>query len=552
MAFTSFDFLLFVLVTVTAYYIAPIRVRWVVLLVASYAFYLISSATTLVFLVLTTVVTFFGGISIGNVNQQDKEYLAEHGKSLTRDQKKEHKALMKKRKRRTVALVLIIDFGILAVLKYFRVYLQMLQIPGFTFDLGTVLIPLGISFYTFQSAAYIIDLYRAKIEPDRNLAKFALFTSFFPQIVQGPIARYDHLAKQLYTGHKFDYINLCHGAQLMLWGFFKKLVIADRAAVLVNHVFDNYGDYQGWTIAIALLFYMIQIYGDFSGGIDIARGVARCCGIDMAHNFRRPYFAVSLSDFWRRWHISLSSWCRDYIFFPISLSKTFGKMGRNLRSVLGDRVGKLFPVIVAQLATFITIGLWHGAQFKFVAYGLYNAFVIISGLLLEPYLKAALKKLHINAEGKGWQVFSIVRTFLIVTIGRVFPRAASFKVALGMLASMLTFDAGIGLKAFARGCGLAAGDYVVLAAALVIWFIVSVIREREEKKATGQAKAGIVAGKEADSDGSSETGAECRLLIDKLPLPVRWAIYLAGFAVVLVFGVYGPGFDAASFIYRAF
>ena len=160
-----------------------------------------------------------------------------------------------------------------------------------------MLIPLGISFYTFQTAAYIIDLYRSKIEADQNILKFALFVSFFPQMVQGPISRYDQLAGQLYEGHALTYKNLTYGAQLMLWGFFKKLVIADRAAILVNQVFDNYGDYQGGVVFVALLFYTIQIYGDFSGGIDIARGAARMLGIDMTHNFMRPYFSDSISEF---------------------------------------------------------------------------------------------------------------------------------------------------------------------------------------------------------------------------------------------------------------
>ena len=552
MAFTSFDFLVFVLVTVVAYYIVPKKARWVVLLIASYAFYFISSASTFVFLLVTTVVTFFGGLYIGRVNDAEKAYLKEHGGELSREEKKARKAESKRQKRRMVALILIIDFGILAVLKYFRVYLEMLQIPGFSFDLGAVLIPLGISFYTFQSAAYIIDLYRSKIQADTNIAKFALFTSFFPQIVQGPIARHDQLAHQLYEGHDFKYENIAHGAQLMLWGFFKKLVIADRAALLVNQVYGNYGDYQGWVIALALLFYMIQLYGDFSGGIDIARGVARCMGIDMAHNFNQPYFAVSLSDFWRRWHISLSSWCRDYIFFPISLSKTFGKAGKSLRKVLGDRVGKLFPIIIAQLATFTTIGLWHGADFKYVAYGWYNAAVILSGLLLEPYLKRAAEALHINTAGSGWKAFSIFRTFIIVMIGRVFPRAESFPVAISMLGSMCAIDAGTTLQDFAFSFGMTGYDYLVLGIAVIIWIAISVIREHEQHKSQNGEKAGIVAGKETETTGQAETGAECRLLIDKLPLPARWAIYLAGFAAVLVFGVYGPGYDAAAFIYRAF
>ena len=306
--------------------------------------------------------------------------------------------------------------------------------------------PLGISFYTFQSVAYIIDLYRNKFEADQNILKFALFVSFFPQIMQGPISRYDQLAGQLYEGHKFSYRNLSFGAQLILWGFMKKLIVADRVGIVVSEIFDNYTEYQGFYIVVGLLLYTIQIYADFSGGIDIARGVAQALGIDMAHNFQRPYFSDSISEFWRRWHITLGNWCRDYIFYPISLSKTFGKMGKNLRKVFGDRLGKLFPVLVAQLATFLTIGLWHGAEFKYIAYGLYNGIIVISGLVLEPYLVKLAKLLRINTETFSWKLFQILRTFFLIVLGRIFPRAESFSVAIEMLKSMLVFNPGIFLN----------------------------------------------------------------------------------------------------------
>ncbi|MGX8773436.1 MAG: MBOAT family O-acyltransferase, partial [Bacillota bacterium] len=347
MAFTSLYFLIFAAVVVCVYYVFPIKLRWVWLLAASYAFYLISSPRTFIFVFLTTIVTFLGGLYIGRCNREHRDYIEENKDSLSREDKKELKAASQKRKRRMVALILILDFGVLAVLKYFRYYLQALGL----FETGSILIPLGISFYTFQSAAYIFDLYRNKIEPDRNIGQFALFTAFFPQIIQGPISRYDQLAWQLYEGHSFRFRNLTHGAELMLWGFFKKLVIADRAAVLVNEVFGNHADYTGGAVFMALLFYMIQIYADFSGGIDIARGLAQCMGIDMTHNFIRPYFAHDLSEFWNRWHVSLSHWCRDYIFYPVAMSKLFGRAGKSLRSTFGDRIGKLFPVIIAQFCT---------------------------------------------------------------------------------------------------------------------------------------------------------------------------------------------------------
>lgn len=472
-------------------------------------------------MVFTTVITYFGGRNLGKINTKHKAYLAEHKTELSRNQKKEIKNQVQKQKRKTVALILILNFGVLAFLKYFRVYLSAL-IPSL--DTG-VLIPLGISFYTFQAAAYIIDLYRAKYDADDNLAKFGLFMSFFPQIIQGPIARHDQLAHQLYVGHKFSYDNLTRGAQLMMWGFFKKLVVADRVAVLVSQVFDNYGDYQGAIVFAALFGYTIQIYADFSGGIDIARGVAQIMGIEMSHNFMRPYFSDSLSEFWRRWHMSLSFWTRDYIFYPISLSKTFGKIGKNMRSKVGDRVGKLFPVLCAQMATFIVIGIWHGAEFKYVAYGLYNGFIIILGLLLDPYFKRTIEKLHINIQSRGWKVFQMLRTLMIVTVGRMFPKAASFGVAISMYGSILKGNGGVSFGKQILDLGLTARDFIFLFVACAIWFVVSLLEER---------------------------GVDVRTKLGELNIVLRWIILFGILLLIAIVGVYGPGYDQSAFIYRGF
>ncbi len=538
MAFTSLYFLIFAAVTVGVYYIIPSGFRWIWLLIASYAFYLLSSPATFIFLLLTTATTFLGGLYIGGVNRSHKAYMDAHKQEMSREEKKAAKAASQSKKKRMTALILVLDFGVLAVLKYFRYYLQAAGI----FDTGELLIPLGISFYTFQSAAYIFDLYRNKIEPDRNIAKFALFTSFFPQIIQGPISRYDQLAGQLYEGHRFEYENLTHGAQLILWGFFKKLIIADRAAVLVNEVYGNYTEYTGGVVFIGVLFYMIQIYADFSGGIDIARGVARCMGIRMTHNFLRPYFAHDLSEFWNRWHISLSHWCRDYIFYPVAMSKFFGKAGKSLRSVLGDRVGKLFPVIIAQYCTFLTIGMWHGAEFKYIAFGLYNGTVIVLGLLLEPVLKkmtgAITGALHIEKQGRLWQGFRIVRTFFVVLAGRVFPKAVSFTAAVSMFFSMFVPNRGTPFMETVLSLGLTGADYLIIAGGCAVWFIISFC---EERYAAAAGTGGIAAGAEA-----------VRNRLDEKPLAVRWALLLAAFAFVLTFGIYGPGYDAAAFIYRGF
>lgn len=530
MAFTSLCFLIFALAVITVYYISPIRYRWVVLLAASYVFYLLSSPNTFFFVILTTLVTYFGGRFIGAYNEKHKTYLAEH-KGLSRSEKKELKAINTQKKRRMVAIILIIDFGILAVLKYFRYYLQAAGI----LDTGALLIPLGISFYTFQSAAYIFDIYRNKIDADTNIAKFALFTAFFPQIIQGPISRHDQLAHQLYEGNRFDYRNLTHGAQLILWGFFKKLVIADRVAILCSQVFDNHTEYTGGAVFVALLFYTIQIYADFSGGIDIARGVAQCMGIDMIDNFRRPYFSNSLSDFWNRWHISLSFWCRDYIFYPVALAKVFGKMGKSLRSIFGDRVGKLFPAIIAQYCTFLTIGLWHGAEFKYIAYGLYNGTIIVLALMLDPYFKAAIEKLHINVNAWWWRGFQIIRTFFIVVCGRIFPKAASFSVAISMFCSIFKPNVGTPFSETVMSLGLGGIDFAILFVCCLIWFIISLIEERG-----------------GNSSGDGTHSSYVRAALDEKPLFVRWGLFLLLLAAVLALGIYGPGYDASAFIYRGF
>ena len=530
MAFTSINFLIFALATVCLYYAIPCKWRWLVLLTSSYAFYLISSPKTFSFVLFTTVITFFGGRKIGEYNRTYNDYMAVHKKDMSREERKEAKAANQTKKKKIVALILILNFGILAVLKYFRYYLQSFGL----FDTGSLLIPLGISFYTFQSAAYIIDLYRNKMDADTNIAKFALFTSFFPQIIQGPIARHNELAGQLYEGHRFDYRNLTFGAQLVLWGFFKKLIIADRVAVPCSQIFDNYSDYSGTAVFAALVFYTIQIYADFSGGIDIARGVAKCMGIDMSLNFCRPYFSDSLGEFWRRWHMSLSFWCRDYIFYPVAMSKFFGKIGGSLRKTFGNHIGQLFPIIIAQFATFITIGIWHGAEFKYVAYGLYNGLIIVLGLLLEPLFVKWLEKLHINRQSKGWKLFGIIRTFIVVTIGRVFPKAASFSVAVSMFFSMFKPNHSKPFMDIMMSLGITGTDYIILFAGIIIWFFISLYEEKYALKHGG--------------DGTDAF----RIMLETKPTAIRWIVLLAGFAFVLAMGVYGPGYDASAFIYRGF
>lgn len=527
MAFTSAAFLLFVLITVISYFIVPKTKRWIVLLIASFAFYLLSSPRTFIFVLITAVTTFVGAIKVGQYESSYKEYIKLNKETLDKETKKKLKAKNQRCKKMVLLIIMLINFGLLAFLKYFRIYInEFAESMGLEdiFKAG-FLIPLGISFYTFQSIGYLIDVYRGKYKPDTNLAKFALFVSFFPQIVQGPISRYDQLAGQLYEGHSFDYTRFKFGVQLILWGFFKKLVIADRVGILVDQVFDNYTQYEGFILILGVLCYTIQIYADFSGGMEIARGISQILGIDLVKNFERPYFSTSIPEFWRRWHITLGHWCRDYIFYTISLSPTFGKIGKKSRKILGDRVGKLFPVIIAQLMTFLTIGIWHGAEFKYIAYGLYQAIFIIGGILFEPYIEKLTQLLRINTKAFSWKLFQIIRTFVLIVIGRYFSRGASFSAAIYMMKESLVFNPQVFFNGGVLNLGLNSADYILLFMCIIVWIGISIIQE---------------------------CGIDVREKLAEQNLVFRWIIYVIALAVVLIFGIYGSEYDATGFIYRTF
>ena len=367
MAFTSFRFIVFLVLAAAAYFLTPKRCRWVTLFVANYVFYFISGGKIFVYLLATTITTYLATVKLGDMAAKNKIAFNEAKAELDKEGKKAWKAEFTKKKKRILVPTVLFNFGILAVLKYSAFVTTNINALFGKFGIGgelpvfQFLLPLGISFYTFQSMGYLIDVYREKQEPERNFFKLALFISFFPQIVQGPIGRFGTLAEQLFRPNAFSYTRIKFGVQLMLWGAFKKMVIADRAAILVDNAFGFPETFGGTYVAVAALVYAIQIYGDFSGGIDIATGAAQIFGVTLDKNFERPYLATSIPDYWRRWHITLGAWFRDYVFYPLSLSKFFSRLGKRCRKLLGNYIGKLIPVLIPQFIIFFLIGIWHGA-----------------------------------------------------------------------------------------------------------------------------------------------------------------------------------------------
>ena len=532
MAFVSVEFLVFIGVICLIYFLVPAKAKWGVLLMASYMFYAFSSIKMLVFLLFTTVTTFAAGRSLGRISKETKGYIAANKGSLKREEKKAYKEGQIKKKRRVVLFMVLANLGILIFLKYFNFLAgnanQLLGIIGVDAALPTLslFLPLGISFYTLQAIGYVVDVYREKYEPDTNVFQFALFMSFFPQIVQGPIARYDHLAHQLYEPHKFDYERVTKGAQLILWGFMKKLVLADRVAILVNQIFDNYTQYEGITLFIGAVGYSLQIYGDFSGGMDIARGVSQILGIDLAVNFERPYFARSLSEFWRRWHITLGSWMRDYVFYPLSLSKSFNKLGKRCRKIFGNYVGKKLPTFLSMFIVFMLVGVWHGSSWKYIAYGFWNGGIISASILLESFYEKCSKACKIDVESYGWKFIQMVRTFVLATLGRFFSRALTCRIALSMFKRTFTsFNPWVLTDGSLMEMGLASVDYFLIAVMLLILLVVGILQER---------------------------GVHLRDSIAQQNIIFRWMLYMGALMFVLLAGVYGPGYSATEFIYQQF
>lgn len=389
------------------------------------------------------------------------------------------------------------------------------------------IIPIGFSYYLLSLIGYLVDVYWRKEKSEKNYFKLLLFTLYFPKILQGPISKHRTLARQLNEGHEFSYINLKYGLQLMLWGYAKKLIIADRLAIPVNQIFTNYSQYKGLLLFFGAVLYSLQIYTDFSGGIDIARGYSQIIGIDLDINFNHPYFSKSVEEFWRRWHITLGNWMKDYVFYPLSLSKTFTILSRSSRKFLGQKIGKKLPSIFAMFIVYILVGLWHGPEMKYLVYGLYNGIIIVSSLLLAEKYNVLLKFLKIDQNSFSWKLFRITRTFFLITFGRYFSRGIDFSASIQMIKltcknwNIISFP----VDGTLLNIGLKISDWFVLIFALIILFIVDYYQEK---------------------------GVRIRETISRQPIVFRWLLYYAIIFAILIFGVYGPGFDAANFIYGNF
>lgn len=530
MLFTSYEFILFLLIVFVLYYTVPKKCQWPLLLIASYVFYFFSGAENLLYILFTTVTTYFLVGKIQKSKDVQDAWIKEHKKELSREERKAYKETGKKKQWRLLLAVLILNIGMLAVIKYTNFAIHNINgILGLfgskrTLSFWDIALPMGISFYVFQTMGYAIDVYRGKYRAEDNLFKLALFVSFFPQLIQGPISRFDDLAQSLYEPHSFDSKTVSFGLQRILWGFFKKMVIADRLITAVTTIIGDPVTYTGAWVFVGMMFYALELYADFTGGIDITIGIAQTMGISVKENFIRPYFSKNIKEYWNRWHITMGSWFTDYIFYPISVCQPMLKLSRFSRKHLGEKIGKKVTVWLSCFVVWFATGIWHGASWNFIVWGLANCFVILVSQELEPLYRKFHARFAVDGTF-GWRLFSVIRTVLLLSCLRTFDCYRDVPLTFKMFGTMFTtFNWGELFNGSLLGLGLTVADYIVVFIGLIMLVTVSLVQR------SGSVREKIAA----------------------KPYALRFTIWFGLFLMVILWGAYGIGYDASQFIYNQF
>lgn len=406
MHFYSIQMVLFVAVLFVLYYTVCRRKQWVLLLVASAAFYMYFGQLFGLLVAVTSFTVWAGGMILTKLTADYKK--ARKAEGITREEKKALKKKLTFKKRWVLLGELLINLGILGFFKYGGLYFE-----GFIF-------PLGISFYTFQALSYLFDIYNDKYEADANFFHFLLFVSWFPQMLQGPISRFNELGVQFFEEHKFDFEGVKRSLLLFAFGCMKKYAIADVLAKSITAIFGaGMSGQSGSTIFWGTVLGTIQQYADFSGGIDMVLAISGLFGIAVKDNFRQPYFAVTLADLWRRWHISLCDWARDYIYYPFAVTKPMMKLVK-WGSKHWGKVGRLLPAMIGNLVVFALVGIWHGTGWNYFIWGVYNGVLMSLSDLMKPLFKKMTELLHINRKAFWFRCFRIVRTWILIGFGTIF------------------------------------------------------------------------------------------------------------------------------------
>lgn len=529
MNYSSVLFLaVFLPLTILIYNLLPQKQRWKVLLIASYIFFWSISGKLLAYILIATLIMHQYGLWFSVLqNKRDEEL-----KEAEKENKKKIKEYYNKRQKGILIFAITVLLGMLVVLKYsaflatnINSLMKLLKVP-INFEIPKFIMPIGISFYTLQAISYIFDVYKGKIEADENLARLALFISFFPQIMEGPIARYSQTAQQLWKCEKVTYESLTFGIQRMTFGLMKKIVIADRLNTFVNNVFDKFSDFDGGIIAIAMILYTVQLYMDFSGTMDIVIGIGEIFKVKLPENFKQPFFSKTISEFWTRWHITLGAWFRDYIFYPVSLTDKCKKITTKARKKLGNYYGALMSSSIALFCVWICNGIWHGSAWNYIFFGLYHFSLILFERMLEPVIQKITAFLHINRKNWFYEKLQILRTTCLVFVGELFFRANGFRMGWQMFKKMIfQFSLNSMKDNTIFYIGLDKYDFGVIGVMVFAIFIVSVLKEKGIKIRKSLASKNIV---------------------------LRWTVYYTVIFTIIIFGAYGNGYVPVDPMYAEF
>ena len=528
-SYFSVEYLLMLLpACVLLYLFLPKMGRRLCLLFFSWAFFWAVSGRLIVYLLASTVLVYVFGLWLDRILVAQKQALAVCEKS----EKKSIRAHFQKRMLRVCVFGALLQIGILLVVKYTPFFAENLNTLFHLLHINAAVplpsfaIPIGISFYTLQAASYIIDVYHLKIPADRNFVRIALFMSFFPQIMEGPICRYSDTAPTLWEAPRIRWDNFIRGSERILFGLMKKTVGADRLNLFIENVFKGYTEYDGFVIALSAVCYTIQLYMDFSGTMDVVIGTGEIFGVIMPENFKRPFFSRTISEFWTRWHITLGTWFRDYLFYPVSMSKPMKRLTSKARKRFGNHYGPLFAGGIALFCVWLCNGLWHGAGWHYIAFGMYHFVLILAGSLILPLSIRLAGKLHISREHMVYRVLQTIRTFILVCFGELIFRALSLGDAIGMLKRIFTCFTFATLRDGSLFTfGMDAKDYLILLVLLVLIFVISLLQERGVKIREGLAKKGF--------------------LVHAIAI---WALIL----FLVIFGAYGFGYLPVNPIYAEF
>ena len=529
MSVISYIYIAFLLAIILIYYLTPGKYQWIVLLIASLIFYGYAGIEYLGIAVATALVVYAFSMKL----QKNLDEQARLSEGADRRAARKIKSEQKARRKKYLVAALIIVILILVVfkglsfimynLKRFIPYEGLQAMPDFN-----LIAPMGISFYTFMMISYLVDLYDGRITAQKNIFKYLSYVLYFPHVTQGPIARYEEVGHQIWEGHRFDYEKGMKGFWLIIWGAVKKMVIADRLSVFTDEIFSNSFDYKGSIFLLVGIAYSIQIYCDFSGCMDIMRGSSECFGIVLGENFRRPYFSQTLPEFWRRWHISLGAFFREYVFYPVSTSSLFMKLNVKVRKYLGNTSGKVFAASIPILCVWILTGVWHGAKWNYIAWGLFHGILICMSTLFEQPIAKLTEKLKLRTDCVSWSIFRMIRTFMLCLIGRLIFMGQGLGSSWWMIKSgICDFNTHYN---FIDTFSLCEREWFVIFIACTVLFAVSVAQEIREHM------------------GINET---IRGWLMRQNMWLKWLVLAAGITAVLLFGVYGHG-ATTVFIYEQF